>query len=100
MNNTRLVRLVVDRLAVGAMAEPAIDITIDRCLHEPDRAVAEGEIGSVETVLTAETTDESGRNPDRAGVDQLFNGAGVLVITEEKRRVGELDAQQRGVNPV
>src|SRR5690349_15851068 len=91
MNGTRLKRLVIDWLTVGAMAEPAINIRIDSGFHEPHRAIAEREIGSIETVLAAESADKRGGNLDRAGSDQVFDCAWVLVSAKEERRVGELD---------
>src|SRR5947209_1816712 len=76
IDSTRLIRLVINGITVGAMAEPAINIPIDGCFDEPDRAIAKREVGSIETVLAAEAADKSGSNPGRVGGDLLLDRSG------------------------
>ena len=61
--NTRSISLIIDRLPVGAMAQSPVDREIHRRPQEPDRAVAEGEVGAVAAMLTAEPAHERRRTP-------------------------------------
>src|SRR3954452_9864492 len=61
--------LFIDRLPVGAMPHPLVDREVDLLLHEPHRAVAEGEVGPVAGVGAAVSAHEGRRGRELSGFD-------------------------------
>ena len=62
-------RIVADQLTIGTIAQKLIDAPVDRLLQEPDRAVAEEEIGAEGCLLENPPTKSTGKLPSSAICD-------------------------------
>ena len=95
----RLVFVVIDRLPVGAMAQPPVDRAVDGLLEKPHRAVAEGEVGSLSRMSAARIRPRTSATRQVFLLNPRFQISGRQVFGQRRvRGLGQLEGRE--IDPV